>query len=447
MAEESKTASVAATEEKVVAEEVVVADEEMTSTTNTQAAAAEAEDTATSGAATTPAPANGNTKSKKVYVGNLSWDVTWKELKDHMSSTGCKVLHADVLRSQGRSKGCGLVQFESADDVSKAILTLNDTELMGRPIFVREDREDHAHSGNNGEKKHSTHTHRSNNHNNQNNNNNDVAADAAAEIKSRRVYVGNLSWDVTWHDLKDHMREAGEVSFAEVMMEGHGRSKGCGIVEFETVEGAETAIQTMTDTELNGRAIFVREDREVNKGRSSTSVYVGNLSYETSWQDLKDHMRAAGNVDKADIILGHDGRSKGCGTVTYQKAQEATRAIRELQNTMLNGRPIFVREDREQGGNSRGYKNGGGNSGAGRNCQLFVSNLSFETSWKDLKEHFRQCGEVERAKVMAYPDGRNKGFGTVRYFNSKDAQDAIEILNGVDLMGRELIVKLDAKAN
>jgi len=446
MAEESKTASVAATEEKVVAEEVaVVADEEMTGTNNTTTpvVAAEADDTATgAGAATTPAPANGNNKSKKVYVGNLSWDVTWKELKDHMSSTGCSVLHADVLRSQGRSKGCGLVQFESADDVSKAILTLNDTELMGRPIFVREDREDHANNGNNGEKKY---THRSNNHT-QNSNSGDDAA-AAAEIKSRRVYVGNLSWDVTWQDLKDHMREAGEVSFAEVMMEGQGRSKGCGIVEFETVEGAETAIQTMTDTELNGRAIFVREDREVNKGRSSTSVYVGNLSYETSWQDLKDHMRAAGNVDKADIIVGQYGRSKGCGTVTYQKAQEATRAIRELQNTMLNGRPIFVREDREQGGNSRGYKNGGGSSGAGRNCQLFVSNLSFETSWKDLKEHFRQCGEVERAKVMAYPDGRSKGFGTVRYFNSKDAQDAIEILNGVDLMGRELIVKLDTKAN
>ena len=151
--------------------------------------------------------------------------------------------------------------------------------------------------------------------------------------------------------------------------------------------------------------------------------------------------------------MGHDGRSKGCGTVTYQKAQEATRAIRELQNTTLNGRPIFVREDREQGGgNSRGFKNGGGGGGgssnaAGRGCQLFVSNLSFETTWQDVKEHFRQCGEVERSKVMSYPDGRNKGFGTVRYFNSKDAQDAIEILNGVEFMGRELIVKLDAKAN
>src|SRR5512138_1658318 len=36
---------------------------------------------------------------------------------------------------------------------------------------------------------------------------------------------------------------------------------------------------------------------------SSTRVYVGNLSWQTSWQDLKDHMRQAGNVERADILL------------------------------------------------------------------------------------------------------------------------------------------------
>jgi len=79
------------------------------------------------------------------------------------------------------------------------------------------------------------------------------------------------------------------------------------IVEFETAEEAEEA-KKLTDTELNGRGIFVREDRETPKphgGSSGTSVYIGNLSYETSWQDLKDHMRAAGNVDKVSAFLYH----------------------------------------------------------------------------------------------------------------------------------------------
>jgi len=42
----------------------------------------------------------------------------------------------------GRSKGCGIVEFESPDEAIAAIEQLNDTDLGGRPIQVREDRED-----------------------------------------------------------------------------------------------------------------------------------------------------------------------------------------------------------------------------------------------------------------------------------------------------------------
>lgn len=207
------------------------------------------------------------------------------------------------------------------------------------------------------------------------------------------------------------------------------------------------------------------------------SVYVGNLAYETSWQDLKDHMRAAGNVDKADILKSDDGRSKGCGIVLYQKPHESARAIRELQNTELNGRPIFVREDREHGHNGHhhggGYNNNNNNNNRGHGhqggyqqqghhqqhragfmpgapaeegCQLFVGNLSWETGWRELKDHFRQCGEVDRAEVAEGSDGRKRGFGLIRFHTAKDAQKAIEELSGVELDGRPLEVRVDNKA-
>lgn len=381
----------------------------------------------------------GGGANTRVYVGNLSWSVSWRELKDHMKSVG-DVIRADVLTSyDGRSKGCGIVEFASAAEAQKAVEELNNTELMGRQIFVREDRE----QGGGGE-----------------------------DGQSKRVYVGNLSWDVAWQDLKDHMRTAGDVQYAEVMTDYDGRSKGCGIVEFTTADGAKEAIEKLTDTELKGRMIFVREDREQGGGHGGhhnqggrghhgggggVSVYVGNLAYETSWQDLKDHMRAAGNVDKADVLKGDDGRSKGCGIVIYQKPAEAARAIRELQNTQLHGRPIFVREDREQGGHHGGYNRGGGHHNRHNNtymqgtpaeegCQLFVGNLSWETGWRELKDHFRQCGEVDRAEVAEGSDGRKRGFGLVRFHSAKDAQKAISQLNGVDFMGRTLDVRIDNKA-
>lgn len=403
--------------------------------------------------------------SCRVYVGNLAWEVTWKELKDHMKKCECEIVRADILASpDGRSKGCGIVEFASEEGAKRA-LVLNDTELMGRQIFVREDRESGSGGG-----------YYTQQPGNAPSGGGGGGRMTGSEKQDCRVYVGNLSWEVSWQDLKDHMRSAGDVSFAEVMTQPDGRSKGCGVVEYESSEDAKQAIETLNDSELKGRMIFVREDRETgrgggggehrgggHRGGSSTSVYVGNLAYETSWQDLKDHMRQAGNVDQANILQSDEGRSKGCGIVVYQNPRDASRAIRELQNSVLHGRPIFVREDREQGGGGRGGRGGGrgfgsrgrggyggrgggGGDGIGNGCQLFVNNLSYDTTWTELKEHFSQCGDVDRVDVIEGPGGRKKGFGTVSFYNAEDATKAIETLNGVEFMGRDLEVRHDNKA-
>jgi RNA recognition motif-containing protein len=341
-----------------------------------------------------------------------------------MKSTGLDVKIANVLTGpDGRSKGCGIVEFHTADDAQKAVEQLNDTELRGRQIFVREDRED--------QRQH-------------------VAA--APESKGRRVYVGNLSWDVAWQDLKDHMREAGEVVHAEVIREHTGRSKGCGIVEYATEEEARNAITSMTDTELQGRMIFVREDRETGgstataMNRNNPSVYVWNLAPETTWQELKDHMRKAGNVDSATILPNTQGDSTVCGVVVYQRPQEAIRAIRELQHSELNGQTINIREDRNRqrggrGGGGRGATTGGrgrGGGGRGRRQEFAVqvSNLASQTTWRELKDHFRQCGEVSHAEVKA------GGTGTVQFGNKEDTETAVSRLNGSELQGSKLQVSL-----
>lgn len=321
------------------------------------------------------------------------------------------------------------------------------------------------------------------------------------EKRGHRCYVGNLDWGVESEELEEHMKTAGTVVSAEVMKGYDGRSKGCAIVEFSSEEEAQNAIKTLTDTKLKDRMIFVREDREIVGGgkggrggrggrggktfggpkvgggsgggggdvaagetadedaddedgttRGSCSVFVGNLAYETSWQDLKDHMRAAGNVDTASIITDNKERSKGCGIVVYQRPQDAARAMKDLQNTELDGRNIFVREDRELGGRRGGGGGGGARFGGGgvpggaSGTQLFVGNLSYETTWKELKDHFRQCGDVQRAEVAEGNGGRKKGYGTVQFYKQEDANNAIENLNGIELQGRALAVRLDHKA-
>lgn len=375
-----------------------------------------------------------------------------------MKEAGLEVARAYVMSTpDGRSKGCGIVEFTSPEGAQQAVLTLNDSELKGRQIFIREDREAGGGAGATGSGQPQGGAGGARN----------FSTDE--EAIGRRVYVGNLSWDVAWQDLKDHMRQAGEVVHAEVMTEHSGRSKGCGIVEYSTEEEAHEAIKTLTDTDLKGRMIVVREDRETSsQGRvPNTSVYVRNMTPETSWQDLKDHMRQCGNVDSSTILSNATGESIGCGIVVFQKPQDAARAIRELQNSELNGSPISLREDRGgsgggRGGGGRGYYRGGrggyggrGGRGGGRGgggggfappaegTQLFVGNLAFKTTWRELKDHFRQCGDVRRAEVKTNANGSSRGFGIVQFATKTDADEAINRLNGSELQGREIEVRED----
>jgi RNA recognition motif-containing protein len=209
--------------------------------------------------------------SKRVYVGNLAWEVTSWDLGEHMKASGLDVVSANVLTSpDGRSKGCGIVEFASPEVATEAVQKVNDSELKGRQIFVREDRGERRSTGTRGGFERGGYERggggrgrgRSGTFAGRTKSSHFSSSETA---KDRRVYVGNLSWEVAWQDLKDHMIEAGEVVRAEVIKEPSGRSKGCGIVEFATDEGAKNAISMLTDTELKGRRIFVREDREITK--------------------------------------------------------------------------------------------------------------------------------------------------------------------------------------
>jgi len=98
------------------------------------------------------------------------------------------------------------------------------------------------------------------------------------------VFVGNLSWEVTWRELKEHMSQAGAVVRADVLMGGDGRSKGCGIVEYCDVNTANDACQQLHDTELLGRKIFVREDKEEENVAAKPKT-VQKVSKGIEWEE------------------------------------------------------------------------------------------------------------------------------------------------------------------
>ncbi len=100
-------------------------------------------------------------------------------------------------------------------------------------------------------------------------------------------------------------------------------------------------------------------------------IYVGNLSFRTTQQELEDLFTNYGNVQEAAVVTDREtGRSRGFGFVTMPEDGEASAAIEALNGTEIEGRTLTVNEarpktDRPRGGGGGGYGGGGGGGGGG----------------------------------------------------------------------------------
>jgi RNA recognition motif-containing protein len=101
-------------------------------------------------------------------------------------------------------------------------------------------------------------------------------------------------------------------------------------------------------------------------------LYVGNLSYNTGDQELRDAFSPHGNLVSASVVIDRDsGQSRGFGFVEYQSSEEAQRAVDTMNGANLDGRSLNVniarpREGGGGGGGGRGGGGGGRDSGGGR---------------------------------------------------------------------------------
>jgi cold-inducible RNA-binding protein len=99
-----------------------------------------------------------------------------------------------------------------------------------------------------------------------------------------------------------------------------------------------------------------------------SKLYVGNLAFSVSNADLQELFSQAGQVRNATVVTDKfSGQSRGFGFVEMGSAEEATKAIKQFDQTELKGRSIRVNEAKpREGGFSGGGNRGGGNRGRDR---------------------------------------------------------------------------------
>ena len=101
----------------------------------------------------------------------------------------------------------------------------------------------------------------------------------------------------------------------------------------------------------------------------STKLFVGNLAFQTTSQDLQELFAQAGTVESASVIEDRDtGQSKGFAFVEMSTDEEAASAIEQFNGKELAGRMLKVNEARpreNRGGGGRGFGGGGNRGGYG----------------------------------------------------------------------------------
>ncbi len=104
----------------------------------------------------------------------------------------------------------------------------------------------------------------------------------------------------------------------------------------------------------------------------NTKLFVGNLSFNTTENDLQDAFAAHGTVVEANLMVDRtSGRPRGFGFVTMGSPEEAQKAVEAMNGASLDGRNLTVNEarpkaERSGGGGGGGYRGGGGGGGRER---------------------------------------------------------------------------------
>lgn len=189
-----------------------------------------------------------------------------------------------------------------------------------------------------------------------------------------RIYVGNLPPDIRTKDIQDLFYKFGKVLFVDLK---NRRGPPFAFVEFDDPRDAEDAVNARDGYDYDGyrlRVEFPRgtgpsnyrsgrgSGRNSNRGpptrRTNHRVTVTGLPPSGSWQDLKDHMREAGDVCYADVF------KDGTGVVDFIRYEDMKYALRKLDDSRFRSHEgeisyIRVKEGHSSNGADSPYQSRG----------------------------------------------------------------------------------------
>ncbi|KAK4890965.1 hypothetical protein LTR27_010414 [Elasticomyces elasticus] len=199
------------------------------------------------------------------------------------------------------------------------------------------------------------------------------------------------------------------------------------------------------------------------QGRSRTDappsriLYIGNLFFEVTAPQLEAEFARFGQVANSRVVTDARGLSKGFAYVEFTEQSGADEAVRELDQKVFQGRRMAVqyhvrREPREGGFGDRqgGERSQFGDRRAPRQMNepsktLFIGNMSYQMSDRDLNDLFREIRNVLDVRVaIDRRSGQPRGFAHADFVDVSSAERAKEVLEKKVIYGRQLKIDFSA---
>ncbi|XP_005665310.1 polyadenylate-binding protein 4 isoform X10 [Sus scrofa] len=355
-----------------------------------------------------------------LYVGDLHSDVTEAMLYEKFSPAG-PVLSIRVCRDMitRRSLGYAYVNFQQPADAERALDTMNFDVIKGKPIRIMWSQRDPS----------------------------------LRKSGVGNVFIKNLDKSIDNKALYDTFSAFGNILSCKVVCDENG-SKGYAFVHFETQEAADKAIEKMNGMLLNDRKVFVgrfksRKEREAElgaKAKEFTNVYIKNFGEEVDDENLKELFSQFGKTLSVKVMRDPSGKSKGFGFVSYEKHEDANKAVEEMNGKEISGKVIFVGRAQKKVERQAELKRKFEQLKQERisryqGVNLYIKNLDDTIDDEKLRKEFSPFGSITSAKVML-EDGRSKGFGFVCFSSPEEATKAVTEMNGRIVGSKPLYVAL-----
>ncbi|KAK4126885.1 polyadenylate binding protein [Parathielavia appendiculata] len=317
-------------------------------------------------------PALRKTGQGNVFIKNLDVAIDNKALHDTFAAFG-NILSCKVAQDEhGNSKGYGFVHYETDEAAAQAIKHVNGMLLNEKKVYVgyhipKKDRQSKFE-----------------------------------EMKANftNVYVKNINLEVTDDEFRELFAKYGDITSSSLARDAEGKSRGFGFVNFTAHASAARAVEELNGKEFRGQDLYVgraqkKHEREEELRKSyeaarlekankyqGVNLYIKNLSDDVDDDKLRQMFSEFGPITSAKVMRdavsepsaeddkeGKDkenkkegeeaeaetgdkkadkkgdrrlGKSKGFGFVCFSNPDDATKAVAEMNQRMVDGKPLYV---------------------------------------------------------------------------------------------------------